>query len=126
MFIAYHDVLLEVYLLHKHTQKNDHYKFLLEFRNCSCNTNFLPLFTKQPPKAILKNFTIYTGKHLCWCLFLIKFETCNAVKKRLQLRCFPVNIAKFLRTPILKNICKWLLLSVSIGLQNPSHLHQVL
>ena len=31
-------------------------------------------------------------------LFLIKF------KKRLQHRCFPVNIAKFLRIPILKNI----------------------
>ena len=30
----------------------------------------------------LKNFAI--GKHLCW--------------KRLQHRCFPVNIAKFLRT----------------------------
>ena len=29
--------------------------------------------------------------------------------KRLQHRCFPVNIAKFLRTPILKNICERLL-----------------
>ena len=25
--------------------------------------------------------------------------------------CFPMNIAKFLRTPILKNICEWLLLN---------------
>ena len=31
----------------------------------------------------------------------------NFVKKRLQHRCFPVNNAKFLRTPILKKIC-WL------------------
>ena len=31
---------------------------------------------------------------------------CNFIKKRLQHRCFPVNIAKFLRTPILKNICE--------------------
>ena len=30
----------------------------------------------------------------------------------LQLRCFPLNIAKFLRTPILKNICVRLLLRV--------------
>ena len=32
------------------------------------------------------------------------------IKKRLQYRCFPVNIAKFLRTSILKNICQQLLL----------------
>ena len=34
----------------------------------------------------------------------------NFIKKRLQHRCFPVNIEKFLKTSILKNICKWLLL----------------
>ena len=34
----------------------------------------------------------------------------NAIKKRLQHRCFPINIAKFLRTSILKNICERLLL----------------
>ena len=31
------------------------------------------------------------------------------VKKRIQHRCFPVNIAKFLKTPIMKNICEQLL-----------------
>ena len=31
-------------------------------------------------------------------------QACNFIKKRLQHRCFPVNIAKFLRTPILMNI----------------------
>ena len=35
---------------------------------------------------------------------------CNFIKKRLQHRCFPVNVAKFLRTSILKNICERLLL----------------
>ena len=35
-------------------------------------------------------------------------------KKRLQHRCFFVNIVKFLRTPFLKNICLWLLLWVAI------------
>ena len=34
---------------------------------------------------------------------------CNFIKKRLQHRCFPVNIAKFLK-PILKNIYERLLL----------------
>ena len=34
-------------------------------------------------------------------------QTCNFIKKRLQQSCFPV---KFLKTPILKNIWKRLLL----------------
>ena len=37
------------------------------------------------------------------------FKPCNVVKKRLQHRCFPLNIAKSLRTSILKIICKRLL-----------------
>ena len=38
---------------------------------------------------VLKNFAIFTGKHLCWSLFLIKLQA---------FKCFPVNIAKFLRS----------------------------
>ena len=62
---------------------------------------------KQPPevfrkKGVLKNFAIFTRKHLCWSLFGV-FGV-NFIKKRLQHRYFPVNITKFLRTPILKNI----------------------
>ena len=38
-------------------------------------------------------------------------KPCNFVKKRLQHRYFSVNIAKFLKTPILKNICVQLLLN---------------
>ena len=58
---------------------------------------------KQPPelfykKAVLKSFAIFTGKHLCWILLLIKLQACNSVKKRLQHSCFPVSIARFLRT----------------------------
>ena len=33
-----------------------------------------------------------------------RLEVYNCIKKRLQHRCFLVNIAKFLRTPILKNL----------------------
>ena len=47
-----------------------------------------------------------------WRVFLNKvavLQACNFVKKRLQHRCFPVDIAKFLRTPILKNISERLL-----------------
>ena len=36
-------------------------------------------------------------------------KTCNFIKKRLQHRCFLVNIAKILRTPILKKIWERLL-----------------
>ena len=57
-------------------------------------------------KGVLNNFSKFTGKHLCWSLFLI---ACNVIKKRLQHRWFPMNIAKFLRAPILKNICEQLL-----------------
>ena len=36
----------------------------------------------------------------------------NFIKKRLQRRCFPVKLAKFLRTLILKNILEQLLASL--------------
>ena len=46
-------------------------------------------------KAFLKNFGIFTGK----------LQTCNLIKKRLRHNCFPLNTAKFLRSPILNNAC---------------------
>ena len=64
-------------------------------------------------KSVLKNFAIFTGKFLCWSLFWTKLQACNFLKKRLQHRYFPVNVVKFSRTPILKYICKWLLLCTS-------------
>ena len=36
------------------------------------------------------------------------FQAWNFIKTRLEHRCFPVNVAKSLRTPILTNIYKWL------------------
>ena len=74
---------------------------------------------KQPPEvfykiAVLKNFSILTGKYLCSSLFLIKFaplQISNFLKKRFQRRCFSVNIAKFLKKLILKKICERLLLN---------------
>ena len=60
-------------------------------------------------KAVLNNFSILTGKHLCWNLFLIKLKACNFIRKRLQRKFFHVNIVKFLRTHNLQNICKRLL-----------------
>ena len=66
-------------------------------------------------KAVLKNFVIFTWKHLCWSLFFNEaagLYFCNFIRKRLQHRCSTVIIAKVLRIPILKNICKRLLLFI--------------
>ena len=32
---------------------------------------------------------------------VVGLKACNFIKKRLQHRCFPVNVGEFLRTPIL-------------------------
>ena len=51
-------------------------------------------------EGVLKNFTKFTEKHLCWSFL----RTYNFIKKRLQHRYFPVSFAKFLLPPILNNI----------------------
>ena len=43
---------------------------------------------------------------MCWSLFLIKLQAYDS-----PIQGFPVNITKFLRTLILKNICERLLLT---------------
>ena len=53
-------------------------------------------------KDVLRNFSKFTGKHLHRQGFFL-------LKKRLWYRCFPVNFAKFLRTPFLQNISERLL-----------------
>ena len=77
-------------------------------------------FQKQPlklfgKKGVLKMFANFIGKHMCWSLFLVKFQalrlrTCNFIKKKFQHRSFAIRFAKFLRAFILKNISEWLLL----------------
>ena len=60
-------------------------------------------------KAVLKNFAIFTEKHLRWSFFLNKnadLQPWNFIKKRLKHRFFPVNITKILRAPVLENICQ--------------------
>ena len=50
-------------------------------------------------------------------------KVCNFIKKRLQHSCFTVNVAKFLRTHILKNSCEQQLLyggTLRIGYSFPS------
>ena len=43
--------------------------------------------------------------------FWINLQTATLLKKRLWHRCFPVNFAKFLRTPFVTELFLWLLLS---------------
>ena len=62
--------------------------------------------------GILKKFVIFTGKHLCWSLFLIKLPACKFIEKRLQKWCFSSHVRKFLRKPYLKNISKRLLMII--------------
>ena len=57
-------------------------------------------------KVALKFFAIFTGKHLYWSLFLRKLQ------EEIPTQVFPVNIAKFLRMPILKNIYEQLLMKL--------------
>ena len=47
----------------------------------------------------------YSKENACIGVFSV-IQTCNFIEKRRQNRCFPLNIAKLLRTPILKKICK--------------------
>ena len=46
----------------------------------------------------------------------LKIQACNFIQKRFQHRCFPVTNPKFLRIPILKNICEWLPLKIYLVL----------
>ena len=71
-------------------------------------------------KHVLKKFAIFTGKQktpVLESLFnkVAGPKACNFIKKRLQYKCFPVNIAKFFRPSILKNICERLLLDECLG-----------
>ena len=64
-------------------------------------------------KGVLINLTKFTGNHLFQSLFLKKLQASRPAtwpKKRLWHMCFPVNFAKFLRTPFVIEHFRWLLL----------------
>ena len=73
-------------------------------------------------KCVLRNFTKFTGKHLCQSLFFNRFagfRPANLLKKRLCHKCFPMNFVKIPRTPFLQNSSGQLLLNTlftSVGL----------
>ena len=64
-------------------------------------------------KGVLKDFAKLTGKCLCQSLFFNKVADLRSVtllQKRLWHRCFPVDFAKFLRTPFFTEPLQWLFL----------------
>ena len=64
-------------------------------------------------EGVLRNFTKFSGKHLCQCLFFNKQYIgtgLNFIKKETLHWCFLVNFAKFQRTPFSQNIIGRLLL----------------
>ena len=70
-------------------------------------------------KGVLSNFAKLVGKHLCQSLFLNKvagLRNATLWKKSLWRRCFPVNFAKFLRTPVLTKHRRRLPLSSLVSL----------
>ena len=79
-------------------------KTILRTHNLIINNTMLSLsFRSSCPgvfckEGVLRNFVKFTRKHLCQSLFIF-----------LE-RCFPVNFAKFLRTPFLTKYLRWLLL----------------
>ena len=92
---------------------------IILFRRCVSVTltfNLLTICVTLLPKSslsqmffkigVLKNFAIFTGKHLCWTLFLVfnRLQAWRPVTRpatRLWNRRFPVNIAKLLRKAFL-------------------------
>ena len=69
-------------------------------------------------KGALTNFTKFTGKHLCQSLHfnkVIGLKTATLLKKKLWHRYFPVDFAKFLRTPYLQNTSGRLLLILLVA-----------
>ena len=65
-------------------------------------------------KKLFLKISQYSQGNTCAGISFVGLRACNFIKNRLQHRFFPVNIANFLRIPILKNICERLLL-VLIG-----------
>ena len=71
-------------------------------------------YRSSHPKVFCKNHVFkslakFKRKHLRRSLVLKKTERRRRIKKRRRHRHFRVSFGKILRTPILKNFCKWLL-----------------
>ena len=86
----------------------------------------LSQFQKQPPEVFYRKkcpskfLNIHRKTPVQGSAFnrVIAFKTCNFIKKRLQHRCFPANIAKNFRNTYFEEICEQLLLTVLLLTDN--------
>ena len=62
--------------------------------------------------GVLKNSAKFTGKHLCQSLFFNKVADWVLQFYLKWYRCFTMNFAKFLRSPLLTEHLRWLLLNL--------------
>ena len=87
-------------------------KYNLQISNIHHHIKFRRSITNRCSiKTLLLKILQYSWENTCVGLpFLMKMQAFSPVnfEKRLQHKCFPVNIVKFLRTPALKNICEQL------------------
>ena len=89
-------------------------------------------FQKQPPEVLCKKMCSLKVRK--WHRKMPTLESvfnkvqglraCKFVTKILQHRCFPVEFAKFLRIPILKNICERLFLYLYYNSHHHFHFHR--
>ena len=75
----------------------------LSFKNCQKQP--LEVFCRK--RSFLKFWKLHWKTSVLESLFnkAAGLKACSLIKKRLQHKCFPLKFAKFLKTPILKNIC---------------------
>ena len=63
----------------------------------------------------LLSYCTFSRVASCWTLFMLHFlgsQASNFIKRRLHYTCLPVKFVKLLNTPILKNICKGVVLKI--------------
>ena len=75
----------------------------LFFKNCQKQPS--EVFCRRRSSLKFRKFHWKTSVLESICNKVAGLKACNFIKKRLQHTCFPLKYAKFLRTPILKNIC---------------------
>ena len=96
-------------------------KLKIKLRDSGCKSAWNWSFQKQSfadlfKIGVLKNFRKFHREKPVLESLMKYLQAFNFIKKRLQHRCFRMNIAKFLRTPCLQNVLfsehlLWLLLS---------------
>ena len=61
-------------------------------------------------KSVLRNFTKFTGKHLCQSLFIFSPKTCNYIKKETLAQVFTFEICEISKNTFITEHLWWLLL----------------